>query len=44
MEDWIAGYLSAFNSLTDDPATPDFLKEPRSPPRSINEVTFSSVQ
>jgi hypothetical protein len=27
MEDWIAGYLSAFNSLTDDPATPDFLKD-----------------
>jgi hypothetical protein len=26
MEDWIAGYLSAFNSLTDDPDTPDFLK------------------
>ncbi len=27
MEDWIAGYLSDFNSLTDDPDVPDFLKD-----------------
>jgi hypothetical protein len=26
MEDWVAGYLSSFNSLTDDPNIPDFLK------------------
>ena len=27
MEDWIAGYLSAFNGFTDDPDVPDFLKD-----------------
>ena len=27
MEDWIAGYLSNFNSLTNDPDVPDFLKD-----------------
>jgi hypothetical protein len=27
MEDWVAGYLSSFNSLTDDPETSDFLKD-----------------
>ena len=27
MEDWVAGYLSNFNSLTDDPDVPDFLKD-----------------
>jgi hypothetical protein len=27
MEDWVAGYLSAVNSLTDDPDVPDFLKD-----------------
>ena len=26
MEDWIAGFLSAFNGFTDDPDVPDFLK------------------
>ena len=27
MEDWIAGYLSNFNSLINDPDVPDFLKD-----------------
>ena len=27
MEDWVAGYLSNFNSLTNDPDVPDFLKD-----------------
>ena len=27
MESWIAGYLSSFNSLIDDPDVPDFLKD-----------------
>ena len=27
MEDWIAGYLSNFNSLTNDSDVPDFLKD-----------------
>ena len=27
MEDWIAGYLSNFNSLTNDPDVSDFLKD-----------------
>ena len=27
MEDWIAGYLSNFNSLTNDPDVPGFLKD-----------------
>ena len=26
MEDWIAGFSSAFNGFTDDPDVPDFLK------------------
>jgi hypothetical protein len=27
VEDWVAGYLSNFNSLTNDPDVPDFLKD-----------------
>jgi hypothetical protein len=27
MEDWIAGYLSNFNTLINDPDVPDFLKD-----------------